>query len=184
MSEWRDPCPWRIVEDMGGAFALGLVGGAMFTTGKGAYTAPKGFRSRFSGAWQNTRLRAPRYATNFAAWGFCFSSAECTMIYLRKKEDPINTITAGVASGAVLAARQGRGAMIVSGIFGGIILGVIEGVMVLTNKWQLDSQRQQFEEQKRMMEEMQQQKLQSGDIGRGWGGIKRQGDDDGTVSAI
>ena len=58
MAEWRDPCPYRIVEDMGGAFSLGLIGGSMFTVGKGIYTAPKGFRNRMFSAWSNTRLRA------------------------------------------------------------------------------------------------------------------------------
>lgn len=183
MSEWRDPCPFRIVEDMGGAYALGLVGGTIFTVGKGSYTAPAGFRNRFMGAWHNTRLRAPRYGTNFAAWGFCYSSSECMMIHLRGKEDPINSITAGFLSGAMLAARQGRGAMIFSGIFGGIILAVIEGTMLLVNKYQLDAQRAQQEEQKRMFEERQRQMLQEGNIGRGWGGQKKQKEDD-SISAL
>ena len=26
----RDPCPWRLVEDMGGAYSMGLVGGGIF----------------------------------------------------------------------------------------------------------------------------------------------------------
>ena len=26
----RDPCPWRLVEDMGGAYSMGLVGGGFF----------------------------------------------------------------------------------------------------------------------------------------------------------
>ena len=26
----RDPCPWRLVEDMGGAYSMGLVGGGMY----------------------------------------------------------------------------------------------------------------------------------------------------------
>ena len=46
MAEWRDPCPWRIVEDVGGAYALGFFGGCIFATGKGAYTAPRGFMNK------------------------------------------------------------------------------------------------------------------------------------------
>ena len=30
----RDPCPWRLVEDMGGAYALGLTGGTVWNSGK------------------------------------------------------------------------------------------------------------------------------------------------------
>ena len=30
----RDPCPWRIVEDMGSAYSLGLAGGAIWQGGK------------------------------------------------------------------------------------------------------------------------------------------------------
>lgn len=182
MAEWRDPCPWRIVEDMGGAFALGLVGGSLFTTGKGLYAGGKG--NKWKSAWTNTRLRAGRYGTNFAAWGFCFSVSECTMLHLRGVEDPINTITAGAASGAALAVRQGRGAMIVSGIFGGIILGVMEGVMLMVNKYQLDSQLQMQEEQQKRMEEYMKKQAELGEIGKDWGGKTRESKDDGKISAL
>ena len=30
----RDPCPWRLVEDMGGAYSLGLAGGTIWQGGK------------------------------------------------------------------------------------------------------------------------------------------------------
>ena len=30
----RDPCPWRLVEDMGGAYSMGLVGGGIWAGGK------------------------------------------------------------------------------------------------------------------------------------------------------
>ena len=35
----REPCPWRIVDDVGGAFALGAVGGGLWHLGKGAKDA-------------------------------------------------------------------------------------------------------------------------------------------------
>ena len=31
----REPCPWRIVDDCGGAFAMGAIGGTVFHSIKG-----------------------------------------------------------------------------------------------------------------------------------------------------
>lgn len=38
----RDPCPHRIVGDVGGAFAFGLGGGGIWHTVKGFRNSPKG----------------------------------------------------------------------------------------------------------------------------------------------
>lgn len=40
----REPCPHRIVGDVGSAFAFGLVGGGIWHTFKGARNAPRGQR--------------------------------------------------------------------------------------------------------------------------------------------
>lgn len=42
----REPCPWRIVDDCGGAFTMGLVGGGVFQTFKGFRNAPSGISKR------------------------------------------------------------------------------------------------------------------------------------------
>lgn len=42
----REPCPWRIIDDCGGAFAMGCVGGSVFQSIKGFRNAPSGFRRR------------------------------------------------------------------------------------------------------------------------------------------
>jgi len=39
-------------------------------------------------------------------WGGCFSSIDCTLVYLRKKEDPWNSIMSGAATGAILSVRS------------------------------------------------------------------------------
>lgn len=39
----RDPCPYRIIEDIGGAFAFGAIGGGVWHFGKGAWNSPKGW---------------------------------------------------------------------------------------------------------------------------------------------
>lgn len=42
----REPCPWRIVDDCGGAFTMGLVGGGVFQAIKGFRNAPSGINRR------------------------------------------------------------------------------------------------------------------------------------------
>lgn len=43
----REPCPWRIVDDCGGAFTMGAIGGAVFQAIKGFRNAPSGYSRRF-----------------------------------------------------------------------------------------------------------------------------------------
>jgi len=42
----REPCPFRIIDDAGGAFAMGFIGGGVFHAMKGFRNAPSGFRNR------------------------------------------------------------------------------------------------------------------------------------------
>lgn len=42
----REPCPYRIVDDCGGAFAMGCIGGGVFQAIKGFRNAPSGFSRR------------------------------------------------------------------------------------------------------------------------------------------
>ena len=70
---------------------------------KGARNAPRGARLRDSIA--AVRIRAPVLGGNFGVWGGTFSVFDCTLAYVRRKEDPWNAITAGAATGGVLAAR-------------------------------------------------------------------------------
>ena len=37
----RDPCPWRILDDCGGAFSMGAIGGAIWHAVKGYRNAPQ-----------------------------------------------------------------------------------------------------------------------------------------------
>lgn len=45
-------------------------------------------------------------AGNFAVWGGLFSAIDCSLVYIRKKEDPWNSITSGALTGAVLSVRS------------------------------------------------------------------------------
>lgn len=125
----REPCPWRIVDDCGGAFTMGVIGGAIFQSIKGFRNAPSGWRQRFTGSVVAIRQRAPIIAGNFAVWGGMFSTIDCTLVHFRGgKEDPYNSIISGAATGGILAARNGLPAMVGSAIIGGVLLALIEGV--------------------------------------------------------
>ncbi|XP_047326995.1 mitochondrial import inner membrane translocase subunit TIM17-2-like [Impatiens glandulifera] len=128
----REPCPDRILDDIGGAFGMGAVGGAAFHFLKGTYNSPKG--ERLGGGYQAMRMNAPRVGGSFAVWGGLFSAFDCTMVYVRQKEDPWNSIIAGAATGGFLQMRQGLGAASRSAVFGGVLLGLIEGAGIMLNK--------------------------------------------------
>ncbi|XP_073032685.1 mitochondrial import inner membrane translocase subunit TIM17-2-like [Primulina eburnea] len=128
----REPCPDRILDDVGGAFGMGAVGGSAFHFLKGIYNSPKG--ERLIGGTQAVRMNAPRIGGSFAVWGGLFSTFDCTMVYLRQKEDPWNSIIAGAATGGFLQMRQGLGAASRSAMFGGILLALIEGAGIMLNK--------------------------------------------------
>ncbi|WCJ30382.1 Mitochondrial import inner membrane translocase subunit TIM17-2 [Euphorbia peplus] len=128
----REPCPDRILDDIGGAFGMGAVGGAAFHYIKGTYNSPAG--ARLVGGTQAVRMNAPRVGGSFAVWGGLFSAFDCTMVYARQKEDPWNSIFAGAATGGFLAMRQGFGASARSAAFGGILLALIEGAGIMLNK--------------------------------------------------
>ncbi|GAU22795.1 hypothetical protein TSUD_142350 [Trifolium subterraneum] len=128
----REPCPDRIVDDIGGAFGMGAVGGSAFHFLKGLYNSPQG--ARFTGAAQAVRLNGGRIGGSFAVWGGLFSTFDCTMVYVRQKEDPWNSIVAGAATGGFLAMRQGVAASARSAAFGGVLLALIEGAGIALNK--------------------------------------------------
>ncbi|CAN0901466.1 Mitochondrial import inner membrane translocase subunit TIM17-2 [Linum grandiflorum] len=128
----REPCPDRILDDIGGAFGMGAVGGSAFHFIKGVYNSPAG--TRVMGGTQAVRMNAPRVGGSFAVWGGLFSAFDCTMVYARQKEDPWNSIFAGAATGGFLAMRQGLGASARSAAFGGVLLALIEGAGIMLNK--------------------------------------------------
>ncbi|KAM5558205.1 mitochondrial import inner membrane translocase subunit TIM17-2 [Rosa sericea] len=137
----REPCPDRILDDVGGAFGMGAVGGAAFHFIKGIYNSPKG--ARLVGGSQAVRMNAPRVGGSFAVWGGLFSTFDCTMVYLRQKEDPWNSIIAGAATGGFLQMRQGLGATARSAAMGGVLLALIEGAGIMLNKIMSEQQQQQ-----------------------------------------
>uniref|UniRef100_A0A3P9J0B7 Translocase of inner mitochondrial membrane 17 homolog B (yeast) n=1 Tax=Oryzias latipes TaxID=8090 RepID=A0A3P9J0B7_ORYLA len=122
----REPCPWRIVDDCGGAFTMGAIGGGVFQAVKGFRNAPAGVAHRLKGSTN---------AIFFAVWGGLFSTIDCGLVRLRGKEDPWNSITSGALTGAVLAARSGPLTMVGSAMMGGILLALIEGFGILLTRY-------------------------------------------------
>ncbi|RWA08882.1 hypothetical protein EKO27_g6206 [Xylaria grammica] len=115
MDHTRDPCPWVILNDFGGAFAMG-----------GFRNSPVG--ERRIGAITAVKLRAPVLGGNFGVWGGLFSSFDCAVRGIRRKEDPWNPIIAGFFTGGALAVRGGYKAARNGAIGCAVLLAVIEGV--------------------------------------------------------
>ncbi|KAF6721167.1 Voltage-dependent L-type calcium channel subunit alpha-1F [Oryzias melastigma] len=131
----REPCPWRIVDDCGGAFTMGAIGGGVFQAVKGFRNAPAGVAHRLKGSTNAVRIRAPQIGGSFAVWGGLFSMIDCGLVRLRGKEDPWNSITSGAMTGAILAARSGPLTMVGSAMMGGILLALIEGFGILLTRY-------------------------------------------------
>ena len=132
MESGREPCPYRIIDDVGSAFLIGAVGGSIWHGVKGAKNSPRG--ERLYGSITAIKSRAPVLGGQFASWGGLFSCFDCTLVALRGKEDPINSICAGAITGGILAARAGAAAACKSAAVGGVLLGLIEGLQILIQR--------------------------------------------------
>ncbi|KAK4198781.1 Tim17/Tim22/Tim23/Pmp24 family-domain-containing protein [Triangularia verruculosa] len=145
MDHTRDPCPWVILNDFGGAFAMGAIGGTIWHGIKGFRNSPYG--ERRVGAITAIKMRAPVLGGNFGVWGGLFSTYDCAVKGVRKKEDPYNAIVridlervkscstatnprqiAGFFTGGSLAIRGGYKAARNGAIACAVLLAVIEGV--------------------------------------------------------
>jgi mitochondrial import inner membrane translocase subunit TIM17 len=132
MESGREPCPYRIVDDVGSAFLIGAIGGSIWHGVKGAKNSPRG--ERFAGSLVAIKARAPVLGGQFSSWGGLFSCFDCSLVALRKKEDPFNSIAAGGITGALLSARAGASAAAKSGAIGAVLLALIEGLSVLIQR--------------------------------------------------
>jgi hypothetical protein len=64
----REPCPWRIVDDCGGAFTMGCIGGAVFQSIKGFRNAPSGFNRRLA----SSLVGETHFSLNFGTHAYIF----------------------------------------------------------------------------------------------------------------
>jgi import inner membrane translocase subunit TIM17 len=111
---------------------MGAVGGGVWFFVKGLKNSPPG--ARLKGALEAIRRESPRLGGSFAVWGGLFSTFDCILVGVRKKEDPWNSIAAGALTGGVLAVRRGPNEVLMSGAFGGMILAMIEGLGILITR--------------------------------------------------
>ncbi|PRW58668.1 mitochondrial import inner membrane translocase subunit TIM17-2-like [Chlorella sorokiniana] len=111
---------------------MGAVGGGLWHLLKGMKNSPSGHR--MIGGIDAIRREAPRIGGSFAVWGGLFSTFDCTLVALRKKEDPWNSIAAGALTGGFLQLRTGLKSAGKSAVFGGVLLAMIEGVGILLTR--------------------------------------------------
>lgn len=105
---------------------MGAIGGSLWHGVKGFRNSPHG--ERRIGALTAIKARAPVLGGNFGVWGGLFSSFDCAVKGVRRKEDPYNAIIAGFFTGGALAVRGGVRAARNSAIGCACLLAVIEGV--------------------------------------------------------
>ncbi|SJK86273.1 Tim17/Tim22/Tim23/Pmp24 family [Babesia microti strain RI] len=151
----REPCPDRIVEDMGGAFGMGSFGGFIWHFIRGCRNSPRGIM--LQNGLYSARTKAPLLGGNFAVWGGTFSSFDCTFQYIRRKEDHWNAIFSGFSTGGVLALRKGLKSSAKSALVGGLLLSIIEGVSIVVNRKMTPTPRQQYQRQMEFEKSMQSQ---------------------------
>lgn len=68
-------------------------------------------------------------------WGGLFSTFDCAVKGIRRKEDPYNSIIAGFFTGGALAVRGGYKAARNGAIGCAVLLAVIEGVSITFSKY-------------------------------------------------
>ena len=147
----REPCPDRFFDDLGGAFAMGCIGGSLYYFFKGFISAPS--RERFKGAITAVKHRGPVLGGGFAMWGGLFSVFDCSLLWLRQKEGPVNAIGAGFLTGGILAMRAGMHICWRNALAGALILGVIEGVGGAYNNFMVKQQMLMMHEASKLNEE-------------------------------
>lgn len=108
------------------------IGGTIWHGIKGFRNSPYG--ERRIGAITAVKMRAPVLGGNFGVWGGLFSTFDCAVKGIRKKEDPYNAIIAGFFTGGSLAIRGGYKAARNGAIGCAVLLAVIEGVGIAFSK--------------------------------------------------
>lgn len=102
------------------------IGGTIWHGIKGFRNSPYG--ERRIGSLTAIKMRAPVLGGNFGVWGGLFSTFDCAVKGVRKKEDPYNAIIAGFFTGGSLAIRGGYKQARNGAIGCAVLLAVIEGV--------------------------------------------------------
>ncbi|WVZ57992.1 hypothetical protein U9M48_008313 [Paspalum notatum var. saurae] len=128
----QNPCPDRILVDVGSGFGIGAVGGSAFHFLKGLYQSPNGHR--IAGGATAVRMGAPGVAGAFAVWGGVFSASACALVSARRKEDQWNTIAAAACTGAVMHLRQGLRAAAKCSAQCAALFALVEGMAIVSSR--------------------------------------------------
>ena len=128
----REPCPWRIIEDLGGGYCFGMALGSIWHGIAGLRNAPS--NNRWQSCISRVSGRVPLMAGGFAMWAMTYSFYECGISSFRGKEDLWNPIASGALTGGTLAARAGPRVAGQQFMIGGLILAGIEGLSVYVNR--------------------------------------------------
>lgn len=67
-------------------------------------------------------------------WGGLFAVCDCSLVAIRHKEDPWNSILSGAATGGILALRAGPKTAAKNAVVGGVLLALIEGMGIAITK--------------------------------------------------
>jgi len=119
----------------GGTAARCLLAAPWLWFGAGAHRGPCAF------SHASPLSDAGAAAGSFAVWGLVFSSFDCSLGYIRQRDDPWNAIGSGFLTGGVLAARAGLRASVQSAMVGGVLLALIEGLALTINKFTAEQYR-------------------------------------------
>lgn len=131
----EEPCQWRIVDDCGSAFAMGLIGSAVYLGVKGFRNSPAGLNRRLIGGLTAVKETAPYVGGYFFVWGGIYSIINCALMTLRKTQDPWNSVASGAATSAILAANKGWRTISGHAFLGGACLALIEGGIMLYTRF-------------------------------------------------
>lgn len=111
---------------------MGVIGGCFWHGIKGFRNSPYG--ERWQGSLSVIRARAPVVGGNFGVWGGLFSTYDCAVKGVRKREDAWNAIIAGFLVGGSLGIRGGWRHCRNSAISSGCFLAIIEGVGMMLQR--------------------------------------------------
>ncbi|KAL0476519.1 mitochondrial import inner membrane translocase subunit TIM17 [Acrasis kona] len=140
MTNERNPCPYRVYEDVSVGFMMGTVLGSGFHFLKGVKNGARG--ERFRNGMLSMQARGPVLGGVFAVWGGMFSSCECLYTYIFGREDMVGAIASGAVAGGVLAMRGGAAACARSAMIGAIFLGMTEGANILLQRYMASKQQE------------------------------------------
>ncbi|KAG9448773.1 hypothetical protein H6P81_008738 [Aristolochia fimbriata] len=113
-------------------FAMGVVGSSTLDFLKGVNDSPRGMR--LVGGSQAVRMNTPRSAGSMALFGGLYSVFECSMAYIRQKEDPWNPIIGNAAVCGFHWRKEGFRAVTRATAVGAAVAAAGQQVIIMRDK--------------------------------------------------